>query len=154
MVRFMPLKPWGDPSGLQQFNASDVVLEFLGRVDSQVKVRGYRVELAEVELAFLKQPGIETASVLALPSGENAAGYLADSLAVFQAIFGHVLLLHVVEIKWLNEGLQEPPHPTPPPLHDILLRFQSTVDVKSEGHSDPRNPRRREPLLRAQARRS
>eukprot|EP00439_Symbiodinium_sp_Y106_P047753 s451_g6.t1 len=75
MVRFMPLKPWGDPSGLQQFNASDVVLEFLGRVDSQVKVRGYRVELAEVELAFLKQPGIETASVLALPSGENAAGW-------------------------------------------------------------------------------
>ena len=114
MVRFMPLKPWGDPSGLQQFNASDVVLEFLGRVDSQVKVRGYRVELAEVELAFLKQPGIETASVLALPSGENAAGYLADSLAVFQAIFGHVLLLHVVEIKWLNEGLQEPPPPHPP----------------------------------------
>ncbi|CAE7241787.1 bacA, partial [Symbiodinium microadriaticum] len=69
MVRFMPLKPWGDPSRLQQFTASDVVLEFLGRIDSQVKVRGYRVELAEVELAFLKQPGIEATSVLALPSG-------------------------------------------------------------------------------------
>ncbi|CAE7907904.1 bacA, partial [Symbiodinium necroappetens] len=69
MVRFMPLKPWGDPSRLQQFTASDVVLEFLGRIDSQVKVRGYRVELAEVELAFLKQPGIEATTVLALPSG-------------------------------------------------------------------------------------
>ncbi|CAJ1407500.1 unnamed protein product [Effrenium voratum] len=61
MVRFMPLRPWG-----VYHNSCEVVLEFLGRKDSQVKVRGFRVELAEVELSFAAQ-GLDCA-VLALPS--------------------------------------------------------------------------------------
>ena len=73
MVRFMQLKPWGDTSQIMGCAASDIVLEFLGRRDSQVKVRGYRVELAEIELAFLKQPGVEAASVLALPSSDGGS---------------------------------------------------------------------------------
>ncbi|MFJ8133206.1 amino acid adenylation domain-containing protein [Streptomyces hydrogenans] len=43
-------------------------LEFLGRLDDQVKVRGYRVELGEVQAAFLQVPGVRAASVVA-PSG-------------------------------------------------------------------------------------
>jgi acyl carrier protein len=36
---------------------------FMGRKDDQVKVRGYRVELAEIESALLRHPGISDAAV-------------------------------------------------------------------------------------------
>jgi amino acid adenylation domain-containing protein/non-ribosomal peptide synthase protein (TIGR01720 family) len=43
----------------------DCVLEFLGRADAQVKVRGYRIELAEVESALRKLPDVAEAVVVA-----------------------------------------------------------------------------------------
>jgi amino acid adenylation domain-containing protein len=42
-------------------------LRFLGRVDHQIKVRGYRVELAEVESMLLEVPGVESAAALGWP---------------------------------------------------------------------------------------
>ena len=43
-------------------------LEFLGRLDNQVKVRGYRVELGEVEAALLRHPEVQEAAVMAAPA--------------------------------------------------------------------------------------
>lgn len=43
----------------------DGAVELLGRIDSQVKVHGVRVETAEVEAVLLEQPGIREAAVTA-----------------------------------------------------------------------------------------
>lgn len=48
----------------------DGTIEFLGRLDHQVKVRGYRVELEEVEGRLQSHPGVQDAVVVA--DGETA----------------------------------------------------------------------------------
>jgi amino acid adenylation domain-containing protein len=44
---------------------SDGTIEFLGRLDRQVKVRGFRIELEEIEEALRELPQIKDASVIA-----------------------------------------------------------------------------------------
>ena len=45
-------------------------LEFLGRRDHQVKTRGYRVELGEIETVLHRHPAVDEAVVLAIPDDE------------------------------------------------------------------------------------
>ncbi|MCO6453578.1 MAG: amino acid adenylation domain-containing protein [Caldilineales bacterium] len=56
-------------------------IEFLGRVDFQVKIRGHRIELGEIEHALLEHPGVSEAAVLALDD-ERGALQLAAYVAV------------------------------------------------------------------------
>ncbi|HLP60943.1 MAG TPA: condensation domain-containing protein, partial [Candidatus Deferrimicrobium sp.] len=44
----------------------DGEMEYLGRIDQQIQVRGFRVELGEIESRLLKFPGIKETVVLAL----------------------------------------------------------------------------------------
>lgn len=49
--------------------AGDGTIEYLGRIDFQVKVRGNRIELGEIEHALQRLPGVRRAVVLANASG-------------------------------------------------------------------------------------
>jgi amino acid adenylation domain-containing protein len=49
----------------------DGVLVHLGRLDHQLKIRGYRVELGEIEAALRDWPGIEDAVVLPLTADDG-----------------------------------------------------------------------------------
>ncbi|MEH2178696.1 amino acid adenylation domain-containing protein [Nostoc sp.] len=44
---------------------SDGNIEFLGRIDNQVKVHGFRIELGEIETALLKHPAVSETVVIA-----------------------------------------------------------------------------------------
>jgi amino acid adenylation domain-containing protein len=60
---------------------ADGVVEYLGRTDRQVKIRGNRVELGEVEAALAAQPGVERAAVVAR-DGRLVAYLLPSSVDV------------------------------------------------------------------------
>lgn len=49
---------------LGRFRA-DGEIEYLGRIDHQIKIRGFRVELGEIEAALERTPGVEKAVVVA-----------------------------------------------------------------------------------------
>ncbi|MFD4591889.1 non-ribosomal peptide synthetase [Streptomyces rubiginosohelvolus] len=56
----------------------DGALDFLGRTDDQVKLRGHRVEPGESEAALLAEPGVARAAVILrtdLPGGPALVGY-------------------------------------------------------------------------------
>ncbi|MGW4797944.1 non-ribosomal peptide synthetase, partial [Nonomuraea sp. NPDC004297] len=67
--RFVP-DPFDPRPGARLYRTGDIgrwsphgVLEFLGRVDDQLKIRGYRVDPAEVEAAIARHPMVAEAAV-------------------------------------------------------------------------------------------
>ncbi|MGH8056371.1 MAG: non-ribosomal peptide synthetase, partial [Candidatus Entotheonellia bacterium] len=59
----------------------DGCLEHLGRKDFQVKIRGHRIEVAEIELALLEHAGIKEAVVLARGEGPDDLRLVAYMVA-------------------------------------------------------------------------
>src|SRR5205814_7038619 len=57
----------------------DGEIEFLGRMDTQIKIRGFRVELAEIESVLVEGPEIKAAAVALredTPGLQQLVGYI------------------------------------------------------------------------------
>ncbi|WP_426367850.1 non-ribosomal peptide synthetase [Streptomyces sp. E-08] len=82
--RFVP-NPFGPP-GTRLYRTGDQAawtpggeLDFLGRIDEQVKIRGHRIELGEIEAALLEHPALAQAAV-AVRTEEDGEPFLAGYL--------------------------------------------------------------------------
>ncbi|POR51579.1 non-ribosomal peptide synthase protein (TIGR01720 family)/amino acid adenylation domain-containing protein [Paraburkholderia eburnea] len=87
--RFVP-----DPSGVpgsRQYRSGDLcrmradgTVEFLGRLDQQVKLRGQRIELGEIEAVLRHCAGVREAAVIVHGAGEKQrlAGYVAGEVDI------------------------------------------------------------------------
>ncbi|MEV0390938.1 amino acid adenylation domain-containing protein [Nonomuraea sp. NPDC050643] len=101
--RFLP-DPGGGP-GARMYRTGDLgrwlpdgSLQFLGRRDLQVKVRGYRVELGEVESVLSECPGV--AQAVADLRGDRLVGYLLPA--------GDAVRPPAAEVRaWLRDRLPD-----------------------------------------------
>ncbi|MEE4023058.1 amino acid adenylation domain-containing protein [Gordonia sp. PKS22-38] len=77
--------PTGETPGARSYRTGDLVrrrggvLEYVGRADSQVKVRGNRVELGEIETAIRALPQITAAAVAT--DGDRVVGWVVPDRA-------------------------------------------------------------------------
>jgi hypothetical protein len=82
--RFVP-DPYGEPGG-RLYTSGDLArwmedgnLEFFGRQDNQIKIRGFRVELGEIEVALLQNGKVRNCAVVMKtgPSGKQLVAYVS-----------------------------------------------------------------------------
>jgi amino acid adenylation domain-containing protein len=100
--RFVP-NPFSEEPGARLYRTGDVArfrpdgeIEFLGRSDHQVKVRGFRVELGEVEAALAKHPAVRQVAVTAREGAGSATQLVA-----------YVVYERVVDVPELQQYLRE-----------------------------------------------
>ncbi|WP_257626929.1 non-ribosomal peptide synthetase, partial [Pseudomonas sp. Xaverov 259] len=85
---------------------ADGVIEYLGRLDHQVKLRGLRIELGEIEARVLEHPQVQEASVQVV-DGKHLVGYLVLQAPsdTWRESLGEHLLAHLpdymVPAQWV-----------------------------------------------------
>jgi len=116
--KFIP-NPFSDASGGRLYKTGDQArylsdgnIEYLGRLDNQVKMRGFRIELEEIELALLPHPAVREVVLLARedvpgdrrlvayvvpqpqqrPSTSDLRGFLQDRLPIYMLPSVFILL--------------------------------------------------------------
>lgn len=83
--KFIP-NPFSSESGAYLYRSGDLGrylsdgnIEFLGRLDNQVKIHGFRIELAEIETIIGQYPGVQKTVVIAkedVPEDKHLVAYL------------------------------------------------------------------------------
>jgi amino acid adenylation domain-containing protein/FkbM family methyltransferase len=96
--KFTP-NPFDSSPGARLYNTGDRArylpdgtVEFLGRTDQQIKLRGFRVELGEIEASLNRHPGVREAAVVAredTPGDLRLAAYVVPRLRSATALAGH-----------------------------------------------------------------
>lgn len=101
-VRFLP-DPFSD-SGMPMYRTGDLArrrsdgfIEYLGRVDFQVKVGGARIEIGEIEAVIQSVPGVQQAAVV-LQSSSGDDGVISPRLIAYVTLKDD-FLLSVPELK-------------------------------------------------------
>ena len=81
--RFRP-HPFRAGTGERVYRTGDLVryrddgaVEFLGRIDEQVKIRGHRIELGEIESTLTQHPGVREVVVVSREGGSGGAQLVA-----------------------------------------------------------------------------
>ncbi|HEU0076629.1 MAG TPA: amino acid adenylation domain-containing protein, partial [Longimicrobiaceae bacterium] len=152
--RFVP-DPYSGEAGARLYRTGDRVrwlgegvLEFRGRVDQQVKVRGFRIEPGEIESVLVEDPAIREAVVVAR---EGASGLPDDRRLVGYVSAAGDTMPSAMELReQLSRRLPEYMVPSAIIVVDALPRTPSgKVDLRSlpepgptalEGHPAPGTP--------------
>ena len=135
-LTFVP-NVFDDRPGARIYRTGDVVrwnsdgeVEYLSRLDSQVQLQGLRTELPEVEAAIERAPGIRTAAVRVVESGERRIKVLAGYVV---AEAGARVDLDVVQ-AFLEADL---PGPMIPKFWMVLERMPLTTSGKIDRRALP-----------------
>ncbi|HEY8262668.1 MAG TPA: amino acid adenylation domain-containing protein, partial [Methylosinus sp.] len=104
---FLP-DPFG-PAGTRLYRTGDLgryradgVIEFLGRVDHQVKIRGHRVEPGEIEACLATHPLVRAAAVVARPAGAGIyrlVAYVAGEASAIEALPNKTSTVDIEELR-------------------------------------------------------
>ncbi len=100
--KFIP-NPLSETPGARMYRTGDLArllsdgnIEFFGRRDGQLKIRGYRVEIGEIETALAEHPSINEAVVVA-QKGESGGVRLVAYARVREAVSATQLRQHLKE---------------------------------------------------------
>ncbi|HEX4955437.1 MAG TPA: amino acid adenylation domain-containing protein [Thermoanaerobaculia bacterium] len=118
-------------------------VEFLGRIDFQVKVRGLRIELGEIEATLAEQPAVRAAAVLARPDAGGELALVAYLVPADEALAGRLAagqaLSAAEQRAWLEPVVESlrgrlPTHMVPAawvPLASLPLSANGKLDRKA-----------------------
>ncbi|UNZ16009.1 non-ribosomal peptide synthetase [Streptomyces sp. 891-h] len=124
----------------------DGSLDYLGRVDEQVKVRGFRVEPGEIEERLRTHPGVREAAVVAVDDGWQTSlrGFVVPSDATGQASEAELkehlrAALPAYMVPGRIRVLDELPLTPNGKLDRAALRSPDALRKKAPAHVAPRN---------------
>jgi len=108
--RFL-LNPYASQSGARLYQTGDLVrylpnglIEFMGRIDQQVKIRGHRIELGEIEAVLGQHPNVRETVVLAREDEPGDKRLVAYVVPEYQGV---EKLVQQEETEWQSEQVSE-----------------------------------------------